>query len=74
MPVWSRKTTLDRVPTVIEFCGHEMNNIHSKAKINVQDEIKRMAPLSFRSSDYIFAQIALIQFNELFIMNLSSIV
>ena len=30
-----------------------------------------MAPLSFRSSNYIFAQIAQFQFNELFIMNLS---
>ena len=30
-----------------------------------------MDPPSFRSSDYFFAQIASIQFNELFIMNSS---
>ena len=32
---------------------------------------QKNGPLTFRSSDYIFAQIAPIQFNELFIMNLS---
>ena len=37
----------------------------------LQGEIKRMAPLTFKSTDYIFAQIASIYFYELFIMNLS---
>ena len=38
----------------------------------VQGESKRMAPPSFRSSDYSLALIASIQLNELFITNLSS--
>ena len=41
MPVWSRKTALKRVPTVIEFYGQEKNTVVSIGKFRKYCFIKQ---------------------------------
>ena len=49
-----------------------LSNVNAKqCYAMLQGGIQRIDPLSFRSRNYIFAQIASIYFNELFIMNSS---
>ena len=40
------------------LANHENASALFSTEINIQGEIKRMAPLNLRSGDYIFAQIA----------------